>query len=95
MLAISTSSSAANRRTSFSAAPIIAAIAPLVAAQASSINSPRFCTNFNPLAKSNVSAAACAVISPNDKPAAPPTEKSPASSRKIDKQAKPWTNNAG
>jgi hypothetical protein len=89
MLATSTSSSAAKRRTSFSAAPIIAAIPPEVAAHASSINSPRFCTSLSPLAKSNVPAAACAVISPNDKPAAPPTGNSPASSRKIDKHASP------
>ena len=36
------------------------------------MNSPRFCTSFRPVAKSKVPAAACAVISPNDSPAAPP-----------------------
>src|SRR2546430_9895557 len=57
MFAISTSSSAASWRTTFSSAPIIAAIAPFVAAQASSINSPRRCTSFRPLAKSKAPAA--------------------------------------
>jgi hypothetical protein len=89
MFATSTSSSAANCLTIFSSAPINAAIPPDVFSHASSINSPRRCTSFNPCSKSNVPAAACAVISPNDNPAAPPMGKLPASSRKTAKQASP------
>ena len=95
ILAISTSSSAASRRTSFSWPPIIAAMPPSVAAQASSMNSPRFCTSCSPAAKSNVPAAACAVISPRDKPAAQSIGKLPNNSRTTARAASECTYKAG
>ena len=76
-------------RTAVSSAPIMAAIAPDVASQAASMSWPRFSTSCSPDAKSNVPAAACAVHSPNDKPAAASIAKSPATSRNAARQASP------
>ena len=95
MLAMSTSVSAAISRTTFSSAPINAAIAPMLSAQASSMNWPRASTSLRPVGKSNVPAAVCAVNSPSDSPAAAATGKSPAFSRRAASVARPWTKSAG
>ena len=70
-------------------APIMAAIAPEVASQASCMNCPRAATIRRPVSKSKVSAAACAVNSPSESPAAAWIGKSPISSRSAARQARP------
>src|SRR6059058_2722016 len=49
----------------------------------------RACTSLRPVAKSNVPAAAWAVSSPNDRPAAPPMSNSPDTSRNAANAASP------
>ena len=68
--------------------PIIAAIAPFVASHASSINCPRSSTTLRPSANENVPAAAWAVNSPSERPAAATGSKSGSLSLSAAKHAR-------
>ena len=55
----------------------------------------RFATKRRPVSKSKVPAAACAVNSPSESPAATWTGRSAISERNAARHARPWTNSAG